>query len=93
MSKTTYGPIQADGSQAIFVDGRPFGRLMPTADDTALGGDIAPTSKPAKFQGTVNTRMLEGNMPRLADPASILSFSDYWARHYHHTYPFHDDGK
>lgn len=91
MSKTTYGPAQADGSQAIFIDGRPFGRLMPTADDSALGGDIAPTSKPAKFPGTVNTRALEGNLPRLADPCSILNFSDYFARHYYHSYPFHRD--
>jgi len=78
---TTYGSTQADGSRAIFIDGRPFGRLMPQADESVLGGDIAPTSKPGK-----------GCAPRLADPASILSFSDYWARHYHRTYPLHDEG-
>jgi hypothetical protein len=84
MSNWTIEPVQEDdplapvpGARRVWIDGRPGGWLMPTVDEAALGGDIAPTSKPGKT----------GDDPQLWDASNVLSFSDYCARHLIQTYP------
>ena len=83
MSKLRYGRRLWDATKRMTfryvhdIDhGKCIGRLYDQARPEALQGDIAPHSKP-------------GGSPdvRLMDKASVLSFSDYCARHLIPHYP------
>lgn len=82
--------VNADGSRNVYGSmannqHRHAGRLMPQISEEVLEASPA-ISQWSHPKGKVSIELQDGG-------SSIANFSEYWERHYHRTYPLHDNGQ